>query len=315
VDGSVSHELGKHGQSSFGLIHGDHMSGLVNSVEGEAVDVLVFTITSQNSVVFVLEFALMGPLQFVDPFLTASPVADEVKITRVDQDGVVFTKEVSNIARFVSEPVLHHMLVDGHVALRPGVSSDTNSFLDIRSGKEVINDGEVVAEGSMAGEFNVIDVEFGGISGDFFNTDLALGQSDGPGSVLDEVLAETEGLDEGVVGRFVNELVFVGISGVLGILPVSRDETVSDSRALEVDISVVLLLKVSRDGRDVMSGIRFTSDEELSSLELGELFQELLHEGVEILGNFGFRVFEGSGIGVASTDGLVNVQEIGIVVP
>lgn len=205
--------------------------------------------------------------------------------------------------------------MDGIVALRPGVTDNTEGFLNISSGKEIINNGKVVAEGTIAGELIVVNVELGGISGDLFNSKLALGHSDSPGGVLNERLAESESLDETIVGSFVNDLVFVGEGSVLGILPVSRDETVTNGRTLEVDIGIFLLDDVGGDGRNVVTGIRFTSNVELSALVLGESSQEFGEEGVEVLSNFVFRGFELSGVGVASTEGLVNVEDVGNVVP
>lgn len=51
----------------------------------------------------------MCPGHLVGPFFTTSPVADEIEITRVDQDGDVLANEEGNIGGFVGEPVLHHV--------------------------------------------------------------------------------------------------------------------------------------------------------------------------------------------------------------
>lgn len=201
------------------------------------------------------------------------------------------------------------------IAFRPAVTLDTEGFNDVLLGKEIINVAEVVAEGSIAGELDVIYVEFGGISGDLGETFLAFNQSDFPRSVEDKVLASSEDQLEGIVVNLADDAVFESVDGVLGILPVSRDKTITDSSTLEVEVGVSLLEEVSRDGGNVVSSVGFTGNIERSSVELRISFQEFSQEEVHIFSNFSFVANVGSSVGEASTEGLINVEKIGLVVP
>jgi hypothetical protein len=53
-------------------------------------------------------------------------------------------------------------------------------------------------------------------------------------------------------------------------LVVDAHETITDGKTIELKGKTALLNDVGRDGGDVVAGIRFTSDVEISSLELGE---------------------------------------------
>lgn len=96
---------------------------------------------------------------------------------------------------------------------------------------------------------------------------------------------------------------------------VDAHKTITDGETIELKVKTALLNDVGRDGGDVVAGIRFTGDVEVSSLELGELVQELLKEKVEISGDFIFSLVELSTSGETSTEGLINVEEVSIVIP
>lgn len=76
----------KHFEGSLGLIHRDHVTSVVNSQESEVINSLVSTVSLPFSVGGLLELFGLGPLEFVGPLFTTSPVADEILVTRVDKD-------------------------------------------------------------------------------------------------------------------------------------------------------------------------------------------------------------------------------------
>lgn len=201
------------------------------------------------------------------------------------------------------------------IAFRPAVTLDTEGFNDILLGKEIIDVAEVVAKGSVAGELDVVDVELGGISGDFGETFLAFNQSNFPRSIEDKVLASSEDQLEGIVVNLADDAVFESVDGILGILPISRDKTITNSSTLEVKIGVGLLEDVSRDGGNIMSGVRFTGNIESSAIELRISSQEFSQEEVHIFSDFSFVGNVSGSVGEASTEGLVNIEKIGLVVP
>jgi len=288
---------------------------LEDSVEGEVLVSLGFSITSDVLELEVVEGSLSSPVGLAGPHLTTEPVADEVQITRVNKDGEVLAQKVSNVGTFVSEPIRGQGLVNSVIAFRPAVALDSESFNDILLGKEIIDVAEVVAEGSVAGELDVVDVELGGVSGDLSETFLAFDESDFPRSVEDEVLASSEDQLKGIVVDLTNKAVFEGVNGVLGILPVGGNESITDSRTLEVKVGVSLLEDVSGDGRDVMSSVRFTSNVERSAVELGISGKEFSQEEVHILSDFSFVGDVSGGVGETSTKRLVNVEKVSLVVP
>lgn len=76
----------KHFKRSLGLIHGNHVTSLVDSQESEVVNSLESTIGLPLGVGGLLEFLLFAPLEFMGPLFTTSPVANEILVTRVNED-------------------------------------------------------------------------------------------------------------------------------------------------------------------------------------------------------------------------------------
>jgi hypothetical protein len=53
-------------------------------------------------------------------------------------------------------------------------------------------------------------------------------------------------------------------------LVVDTHKTITNGETIELKFKTALLNDVSRDSGDIVAGIRFTGDVEISSLELGE---------------------------------------------
>lgn len=62
------------------------MTSIVNSQESEVINSLESTVGLPFSVRGLLELLGLFPLEFVGPFFTTSPVADEILVTRVDEN-------------------------------------------------------------------------------------------------------------------------------------------------------------------------------------------------------------------------------------
>jgi len=81
----------QHLQAGLRLVIWDHVSGLVESQEGEVsrrLDLTNLLVTKHVwSKLLTVESALALPLKFISPGLVSKPVADEVGITSINQDG------------------------------------------------------------------------------------------------------------------------------------------------------------------------------------------------------------------------------------
>lgn len=74
---------------------------------------------------------------------------------------------------------------------------------------------------------------------------------------------------------------------------------------------------LSSDRRDVVSCVGFTGDEEIAALELREGLVEAGEELPEIVGDLRFIMSEfiEADSAVASSDGLIDVEDVSVVVP
>jgi len=206
--------------------------------------------------------------------------------------------------------------VDGGVALSPRTSSDVEDFLDLSLHQESIDTTEIVAKrGIFAGFSDIIDVELEGLASDSLDLELALDHGSLGLVEVDEGVAKTEASDQLLVKIFINKVVFIGKSGVLGILVVNTDETVTDTDTLEVQFKTSSSEDVGGDSGDVVSSVGFTSDVEVSTFELREFFEEFLEEKVEMSSDGSFVLIELVGSGETSSQRLINVKDVGNIIP
>jgi hypothetical protein len=190
----------EHIQSSNGLIHGNHMASIVNSVEGQVVQMSVFTEISELSVVKLGEIASTRPGDAVGQSFTTSPIADEIFITVIDEDSQSTVQKSAQSVGEIGDPISTEFSVNGVVAFSPGSARDSKGLLDGVLFKEIVNEAQIVAEGKVfAGFSDVINVELRGVAHNSFNLGLALDQSEGVKSLLDEGVAELEASDQTLV--------------------------------------------------------------------------------------------------------------------
>lgn len=131
------------------------------------------------------------------------------------------------------------------------------------------------------------------------------------------MLASPESTLQDTVLDLTDQIVFISEVSILGVLLVGGNQTVTDGGTSELNPGVVLGDNLSTDGGDVVTCIRFTSDEELSTLVFSETGVETLQELPEIVSDLGFVVgeFVEADSAVASTDGLINKNDVGVGVP
>merc|ERR1711908_165507 len=92
-------ELLEHSQGSLWLVHRDHVACIEDSEEVQVVEALEstcsLTVDLPINIVEGIKLLLARPIALSRPGLAASPVADEVLVSRVDQDVVFGLKEIS----------------------------------------------------------------------------------------------------------------------------------------------------------------------------------------------------------------------------
>lgn len=206
--------------------------------------------------------------------------------------------------------------MDGGVALSPRTASDIEDLLDLSLHQEGVDATEIVAKrGISAGFSDVVDVELEGLASDSLNLELALDHGSLGLVEIDEGVAKTEASDQLMIEVFIDKLVFIGKSGVLGILVINTDETVTDTDTLEVQVKTSSSEDVGGDSGDVVSSVGFTGDVEVSTLELREFFKELLEENVEMSSDGSLVLIEFNGSGVTSSQRLINVKDVSNIIP
>ena len=133
-------------------------------------------------------------------------------------------------------------------------------------------------------------------------------------SELADLVAELD--DKRVAIR--NEIVIRRILWIGHVLIERVDPAISNGDTLQVDPFIVHQLKFARNIWDVMSGKTFSSYVEVPSLELRVLDHEIVQEVVEIISDSILtpaQLPETIDKTKASAHGLVNVHDIGVVVP
>lgn len=292
------------------------MTSVIYSIEDQVLVLFILAETSKISVVLEVELTTSAPGQLVAQVFTSSPVADEVLITVIDQDLQSLFGHVGQIVSQVSHKVLGKVNVDGGVAFSPRAASDVEDFLDLSLHQESIDTTHIVAKrGITAGFSDIIDIELEGLASDSLDLELALDHS-GLGLVEgNEGVTKTESIDQLLVQVFINEAVFIGESGVLGILVVNTDETVTNTDTLEVQVETSSSEDVGGDGGDVVSSVGFTGDVEISALVLREFNEEFLKEDIEISSDLSLVLIEFSGGGETSSQRLINVKDVGNIIP
>ncbi|KAI6772036.1 hypothetical protein HG530_002994 [Fusarium avenaceum] len=281
-------EVGRSG----GLIHGNHVASTVDLHESEVtagLDLAVLLVLEGEALqIGVAEVLLARPLELVGPGLVTEPVADEIGITSVDENGDL----VKNVGDELVErlhPVTgkEEVSVDVHVAAVVAADLSTKSLLDLLT-VQVIGDvaktrvAKVGAVLTLASD--VVDILAGALVGAHHGVvAVDAGGDTGPGAArlvttLDQGLAT----GQSVVHRLALALaqdggvatLTTGHGAVVSVLGVAIGKTVTDQDTLEVDVAVLVREDlVGKDG-DVVTGIRLSSNVEILLGILGELMEE-----------------------------------------
>lgn len=265
------------------------------------------------------EVLLARPLELVGPSLVSEPVADEVSVTGVDENGNL-VQNVGDELVVGLHPVTveKEVTVDVHVAAVVAADLGTKSLLDLLAVQVVGNVAktrvaEVGAILTLASD--VVNILAGALVRTHHGVvAVDAGGNTRPGTsrlvaALDQRLAARESVVHGLAlavaqHRGVATLA-TGHGAVVGVLGVAIGKTVTNEDTLEVDVAVIVGEDlVCKDG-DVVTGVRLASNVEVLLGVLGELVEEEGEKGVDVLASSNGVANGTAAVGVADVDGLV----------
>jgi len=175
--------------------------------------------------------------------------------------------------------------VNSPSAVLPFSAWNTKDFFNFVLSHHVSDWVEVVAERwVLALASDVIDVETV-VTLDNVGCGLTLVNSYQPWTSCDESLASDVSTNKNSMFSLRYKAIFEGKMVVLRVLEEWINKPISDSNTLNGNVELILVLKheVVSDSWDEVTGIRFSSDEEVFSLQLRESVKELRHKFKHVL--------------------------------
>jgi hypothetical protein len=303
-------------------------------VDAEELEVLVFlelasglSVNHPVLVLSIVEFGLATPCDGIGPCLTASPVANEIFVARVNENLQAAFQDTLNLGSEVGEPISEELSVNFLVALYPFARGrDIQLCLNCIVVKELVGATQVVAKGRLVALLSyVINIESRSKRVSENNCHGQLAELEGLKPVLFWIIHHSLALNkaslECKVHLFVNQTVLMSELGILRILHIRIDPTVSDSNTLEIEAERArrdFLNKVISKGRNVMPGVALTSDIEIATLIFGVLFKEAIQEQFHCCSDLiliGVEVKDACALRESSTNGLVYEQQVRHLIP
>eukprot|EP01136_Pigoraptor_vietnamica_P028794 Opistho-1_new@86650 len=333
-EGLVVEERLQHGECVLGLVHGHHVTGVVDLEEREAADsaheARLLAVDHPRLVVRRRKRRLGRPLELDRPRLVAHVVADKVVLAGVDEHADAIGEHRGKKELVVLHPVgLEHGVHD-HVALGPLVPRHAEGLDDVVARKELLGRAEVVAKPAIrAVEADVVLVH-ASVKRRLKKACVAreLGEVAREGALLaalDELDAAGDGLHHRVVLVLRDERAHVVVErhlGIEGVLHLGVRQAVADANALEVQVEArpVLVVQVDarRDSGDIVAAIRLAKDVEVVGLELRVRRKELLEEDEHVRGHLVLVrvvVARKASIRKPGAGGLVDEDQVRVLVP
>jgi hypothetical protein len=323
-------------QRALGLVERNHVAGLVDAHEGEvsaALDLTVLLATAdlERLKLSIIEALLSRPDKLLGPCLVAEPVADEIGIASVDENGDLLEE-----LRYQQVEWLGPIAIEQERTVYIGIAAivrlnlGTHSLHDRRL-VEVFRDplGLGIAQvrlvlALLTNIVNVVPRLLEGAKHGVVTVDGA--RNTVPGALrvvaaLNERLASGEGIVHGLARALVqNRSVFAAVIAtshgtIVSILRLWVRQAVSDGNTLEVDVAVLVRQDLGCENGDVVAGIRLTRDVEGLLGVLWEVVEEESQKGVDILARSDGVGDRSSAVRVSGVDGLVNEDDGGIAVP
>jgi hypothetical protein len=324
----------EHVQASFGLVVGHHVASSVETHEGQVAGALDGAdLAAVRKELEVLERRLLvvlvaRPLELVGPSQVAEPVADEVGITGVDQDGDLLENARNKAVEGLHPVTLEQeVAVDVHVARSVVADLSAESLHDVGTVEVLLDPLELVVAEVAAGALgaDVVGVHASALVG----TDHSVVAVDGGGNARPNALAVVARLDELLAARkrVVHSLALLLIkdSGpatitashgtVVLVLSKTIGETVTDQNGLQVDVALLVRQDLRGENGDVVASVTLAGDVEVLLGVLGELLEEESEESVDVLAGSDGVADSVAGVRVADVDGLIKEDNAGVSVP
>lgn len=325
-------------QAGFGLVHGDHVATSVETHEGE-VTVGLDLANPLASVLLVLNdevaelkrgvLLLARPLKSLGPGLVTEPVADEVSVTSVDEDGDLL-EETGHQTVVGLHPVTveKEVAVDVKVAAVIATNLGAQCLKDIRLVEVISNVAQArVAQvrAVLALAADIIDVLASLLVGSKKSVVAVNGSGNAhPGALavvarLDQRLATRKSVVHGLAGALIQNswvtTVTTSHGAVVLVLSQTVSEAVTNKDRLEVDVAVLVRKNLGREDGNVVASVGLSGNVEI----LGGIFRELLEEqreqGVDIFASGNSVADAGTTVGVSNVDRLIQEDHRGIGVP
>jgi hypothetical protein len=277
----------------------------------------------------VAEILLARPLELVGPCLVTEPVADEVGITSIDENGDL-VKNVGDELVVGLHPVTskEEVSVDVHVAAVVAADLNTKSLLDLFA-VQVVGDvtqarvAEVGAILTLAS--NVVDILAGALVGTHHGVvAVDAGGDTRPGTAglvatLDQRLAAGQSVVHGLALAVTEDrgvaTLTAGHGAVVGVLGVAIGKTVTNKNTLEVDVAVIVGENLVGKHGDVVTSIGLASNVKVLLGILGELVEEQSEESIDVLASSNSVAHRATTVGIAYVDGLIEEDNGSVVVP
>ena len=324
----------EHVQAGLGLVVRNHVAGGVQTHEGKVAGALdganLAVIAEKLKVVErrLLVVLVAGPLKGVGPGKVAEPVADEVGVTSVDQDGDLLENAGDETVEGLHPVTLEEeVAVDVHVARVVLADLGTKSLHDIGAVQVLLDPLKLVVAEIAARALGADVVRV--LTSALVRTDHGVVAVNASGHARPDALAVVARLNELLAARkrVVHglALLLVENSGpatvtashraVVLVLSKTVGQTVTDEDGLEVDVALLVRKNLRSEDGNVVASVALAGDVEVLLGVLGELLEEEGEEGVDVLASSDGVADSVAGVRVADVHRLVEEDDAGVGVP
>lgn len=290
---------------------------------------VLLTIGLEGRELGALEGLVAGPLELVGPSLVAKPVADEVSIASVDENGDLLQDTGHKKMEWLHPVALEEeVAVDIKVAAVVAIhrlhseSSHNVSLVEILVNVAQAGIAEAAA---LAVDAHVVRVATRLLVG---SEDLVVAVDRGRHAAepalafvaaADHGLAARQGVVHGLALAFTQDSIVATFAtshgAVVRVLAVGISQAVADQDGLKVDIAVLVRENLGGENGNVVAGVTFTSNVEVLLSILREFLEEQRQQRINILAGSSGVADGVATVGVANVDGLVKEDDGGIAVP
>jgi hypothetical protein len=289
----------EHVQASLGLVVRNHVAGGVQTHKGKVAGALdgadLAVVAEELEVVErrLLVVLVAGPLERVGPGKVAEPVADEVGVTGVDQDGDLLEDAGDETVEGLHPVALEEeVAVDVHVARVVLADLGTESLHDVGAVQVLLDPlklvvAEITARALGADVVRILASAL--VRADHGVVAVDASRHAGPDALavvarLDELLAARKRVVHSLALLLVEDsgpaTVTAGHWAVVLVLSKAVGETVADEDRLEVDVALLVRQNLGREDGNVVTGVALAGNVEVLLGVLGELLEEEGEEGV-----------------------------------